>query len=94
MVKQEILDFIEIFHSKYSGAMFCEIGYRQVKGGKWTWEISGMWGNAYMDNNFLGFYPVFEDDVEASEATILFCKKNYQFKNREHMETYDFLPLI
>lgn len=94
MVKQEILDFIEMFSKRYRGSMFCEIGYRQVKGGKWTWEISGMRGNEYLDNKILGFYPIFENDIEASEAVILFCKKNWQFKNKQHLELYDFLPLL
>jgi len=93
-MKQEITDFINLFHKKYYMAMFCEIGYRQIKGGKWTWEIFGMFGNTYMTNEFLDFHPIFENDVEASEAVILFCKKNWQFKNKEHMEMYDFLPLL
>lgn len=92
-VKEETIKYIENFAKKYHYAMFCEIGYRQVRNGKWTWEISGMLGNWYMNNKSLKHFPLFDDDIEASEAVILLCKKLPQFKNKEHMEIYDFLPL-
>lgn len=92
-VKQETLDFIDFFSEKYKMSLSSTVGYRQVRGGKWTWEIDSWFGNERVNNKTLNYFPLFEDDIEASEACILLCKAMPQFKCKGHVDGYDFLPL-
>lgn len=91
--EQEIQDFIDMFSLKFKGSIFCEIGYRKIRGGQWTIEIFGYHGNYQFDNKKLNFFPVFDDEIQASLAVIKFCQVHWQFKNKQHMDGYDYLPL-
>jgi len=93
ITNQEIQEFINMYRKEYYMSMFCEIGYHAVRNGGYTIVIHGMIGNAYINNKYLNFYPMFKDDVQASKFCSMFCTINNQFKNKGHMEIYDFLPL-
>lgn len=89
---KEMLQFAKDFHKKYYMSMFSEIGYHSLRGGGWAIFITSMIGNTTVDNYFLNFKPVLDNDVTASNYVNIFCLINKQFKNRGHIEGYDNLP--
>lgn len=90
---EETQEFINLYRSKYYMSLFCEIGFHAVRNGGYTIVIHGIIGNAYINNKYLNFYPIFKNDIEASLFCNKFCQVNKQFKNSGHMEIYDHLPL-
>lgn len=91
---QEVKEYARQFHNQYYMAMFCEIGYHAVRGGGYTLIINGYVGTMKLTNKKLNFFPLFENDIEASHAVQIFSLLNKNFKNRGHLKIYDFLPLV